>query len=272
MAVNKGRILFSLLVVVLFVIVIYVMAGSPGLSSVKRTTVDSLTFWKSPDPQVALRVDTSEVGAGVPFTRYTMMVDMIWYNTRVIRQPDGENPYRHILHRGSGEVATYAANVPLLGDAPTTTDTESVDIQNALEIIPQGLPSRMNPGILADPYTNDMLIFFDTEIGTRFYRESVRIPDIPMDQPFRLAVVVMDRYVEVYLNCSLEVTKLLEGMPRDVGREWFGLSGPVPLVAQVQNLRLFKDIITHGVLRTYCGSTLPIFKNGEKCKRAPNQF
>ena len=264
-----GRILLILLFIGLLGILIYAMAGSPGLSSAaKRTTVDSLTFWKSPDPQVALRVDTSDVGAGIPFSRYTMMVDMIWYNTRVIRQADGENPYRHILHRGSGEVATYAANVPLLGDAPSELDAEVVDKANALEVIPQGLPSRMNPGILADPYTNDMLIFFDTENGTKFYRESVRIPDIPMDQPFRLAVVVMDRYVEVYLNCSLEVTKLLEGTPRDVGREWFGLSGPVPLSAQVQNLQLFKDIITHGTLRTYCGASLPVFKNGEKCKQS----
>jgi hypothetical protein len=261
-----GPILLTLLVVVLLIIILFVMAGSPLFrSAAKRTTADSLVFWKSPDPGVALRIDTSEVGAGIPFTRYTLLVDMIWYNTRVRRQAAGENPYRHILHRGSTEVANYAANVPLLGDKPSDTDRNTLDTTTALDVIPFGLPTRMNPGIMADPYTNDMLIFFDTENGTRFYRESLRIPDIPMDQPFRLAIVVVERYIEVYLNCSLEATKMLEGIPRDVGREWFGLSGPVPLPAQVQNLRLFKDIVAHTTLRTYCGAALPVFKKGKDC-------
>lgn len=257
----------TLLIIVLIAVIVYVMAGSPGIrSAAKRTTVDSLVFWKSPDPQVALRIDTSEVGAGIPFTRYTVLVDMVWYNTRVRRQAEGENPYRHIIHRGSTEVANYAVNTPLIGDGINKTDRDTVDTTTALDVIPAGLPTRMNPGIMADPYTNDMLIFFDTETATNFYRESLRVPDIPMDQPFRLAIVVVDRYVEIYLNCSLEATKMLEGIPRDVGREWFGLSGPVPLPAQVQNLRLFKDIVSHGILRTYCGSKLPVFKKKD-CKR-----
>ncbi len=263
-----GRILFGLLVVMLVGILVYVMAGSPGLSSATRTaSSQSLVFWKSPDPQVALRIDTSEVGAGMSFTRYTMLVEMIWYNTRVIRQAEGENPYRHILHRGSPEVASFAVNTPLLGDSISDVDRQAVDTTNALDIIPQGLPTRMNPGIMADPYTNDMLLFFDTENGVSYYRESVRIPDIPMDQPFQLGIVVIDRYVEIYLNCSLEVTKMLEGIPRDVGREWFGLSGPVPLPAQVQNLRLFNDIVSHKTLQTYCG-TIPVFKGPKPCNTA----
>lgn len=256
-----GSILTGLLVFTLIAVVLFTMSGSPLVrSAIKKPTVDSLVFWKSPDPGTALRVDTSDVGAGISFTRYTLLVDMIWHNTRVRRQASGENPYRHILHRGSTEVANYAVNTPMIGDKPSETERTVVDTSDALAVIPYGLPTRMNPGILADPYTNDMLLFFDTETKTQLYRESLRIPDIPMDQPFRLAIVVIEHYVEVYINCSLEATKMLEGVPRDVGREWFGLSGPVPLPAQVQNLRLFKDIVPHSMLRSYCGESFPSFK------------
>ncbi len=261
-----GSILMTLLVFALIALILFTMSGSPFIrSAAKKATVDSLVYWESPDPDVALRVDTSEVGASISFTRYTILVDMIWYNTRVRKQASGENPYRHLLHRGSAEVASYSVNGPMIGDTPSETERTAVDTAEALAVIPFGLPTRMNPGILADPYTNDMIIFFDTETETQLYRESLRIPDIPMDQPFRLAIVVIDHYVEIYINCSLEATKMLEGVPRDVGREWFGLSGPVPLPAQVQNLRLFKDIVPHSLLRTYCGKTLPTFKKGKNC-------
>jgi hypothetical protein len=121
-----------------------------------------------------------------------------------------------------------------------------------LRRMPQGLPTRMNPGVLADPVTNDMLIFIDTLREGKNYRESVRIPDIPMDQPFRLGLVVMPNMMEVYINCRLEVTKLLEGRPRSIESDWYGLVGPQPLNAAIQMLRLFNEPLDHHILKPYC--------------------
>lgn len=210
-----------------------------------RVEGDMLRFWGAPDLGVPLRIDASEFpsAASLNFTRYSLLLDMVWYNTRA--QGDSTK-YRHIAHRGSSEVGgiVESSTLRLLeqsGGAQAITGGVTASELNDIGTMPFGLPSRMNPGIMADPVTNDMLIFIDTERGGEFQRESIRIPDIPMDQPFYLGLLVVDNHVEVYINCRLEVTKVLRGMPRSVERDWYGLSGPNPLVAQIQNLRYWNN-------------------------------
>jgi hypothetical protein len=202
------------------------------------------------------------VGPETPFERYTMILDMLWINTRM----DGNTKqlYRHIVHRGSGEAADFLQRTsPQINASGPTGPTET----EILSRMPQGLPIRMNPGIFADPHTNDMLIFIDTEQDNQTYRESLRIPDIPMDEPFRLALLVMPNMIEVYINCQLEVTKMIDGRPRKIEEAWYGLVGPKPLNAQVQNLRLLDDVIAPKDLKTYC-SKRPAFENVPVCDRA----
>jgi hypothetical protein len=206
-----------------------------------------LVFWRSFDPVIPLRVKAADVKNVKDFGRYSMMVDMIWVNTRVVSAaPD---KYRHILHRGSGEAGDYFNAMQSIS---TVTPSGTPTSDEILTRMPQGLPIRMNPGIMADPVTNDMLIFVDTVRDNRQMRESLRIPDIPMGQPFSLAVIVMGTMVEVYINCRLEVTKLLEGTPREVEAAWYGLAGPRPLNAALQNLRIFNGPLNTGQITAYC--------------------
>ena len=71
----------------------------------------------------------------------------------------------------------------------------------------------MNPGVFLDPNLNDILVFVDTEGGDR---ESLRIPNIPLDIPFRIGIILNDRVLEFYLNCRLETTKILKYKPKKV--------------------------------------------------------
>ncbi len=249
--------------IVLVVLVIMMLAGV-GLDSLGiGTTTPKPTervFWKKWDPMIPLRITAQELGEGLQFDRYTMLADMIWLNTRV-KNEDSPANYRHILHRGSGEGADFLQRSQLsirAAAGPSASANAGPTEAETLIRMPQGLPIRMNPGIMADPYTNDMLIFIDTDLDNQSYRESIRIPDIPMDTPFRLAVVVMPTMVEVYINCALEVSKILEGRPRAIDKAWYGLIGPQPLNAAVQNLRLFNGVMGHQWLRPYC-SKLPAF-------------
>lgn len=244
--------------IILIVLILLSVAGvgldvlGVGRSEPKPT---ELVFWKKWDPVIPLRVSATEVGPGMLFDRYTILIDMIWLNTRVRNEGAAAN-YRHILHRGSGEGADFlqAAQLSVRNLSPNTNAATPTGptANEILARMPQGLPIRMNPGILADPYTNDMLIFVDTERDNQSYRESVRIPDIPMDQPFRMAVVVMPTMIEIYINCSLEVSKILEGRPRSMDAAWYGLIGPQPLNAAIQNLRLFNGAMGHQWLKPYC--------------------
>jgi hypothetical protein len=241
------------LALAIVIVIIMMVAGFDftGLTSkAAKVTGKELVFWKRYDPMVPLRVTSSQVSGLTYFDKYTMMVDMIWVNTRVTSE---SNMYRHILHRGSGEAADFLQRMtPTLPVADGPSTSEGPTRTEVLQRMPQGLPTRMNPGIMADPVTNDMLIFIDTERDNATYRESVRIPDIPMEQAFRLALVVMPTMVEVYINCRLEVTKLLEGRPRTVEAPWYGLIGPEPLNAALQNLRIFNGPLSYGQISPYC--------------------
>jgi hypothetical protein len=178
---------------------------------------------------------------------YTVQFDCILYNTRNYTTTDG--PYRHIVHRGSKELmSTNNGGIPLSGCAPAGVG----------ELPPFGLPSRMNPGIFVDPNLNDIIVFVDTMNGATPYRESVRIVDVPLDIPFRLSVVINGQVLEVYLNCKLEVTKVLSGIPREIENEWYGISGRANAQAQVQNMMIWTYPLSAEDIRPLC-PTLPKF-------------
>ena len=178
---------------------------------------------------------------------YSMIFDNVLYNTRSYNTTEG--PYRHILHRGSNELAKMTVGGAILSGC----------LANASgELPPFGLPKRMNPGIFLDPNTNDIIIFVDTIRGAETLRESLRIADIPLDIPSRISVVLNKRVLEVYLNCKLEVTKVLQGDPKHVENEWYGLAGPASAQAQIQNLYVWKESLSADDMRHLCASA-PIF-------------
>jgi hypothetical protein len=255
---EKPRWLIIALVVLsvaIAVVIVMMLAGYDftglGTRATSAISADDLVFWKRYDPMVPLRVTAKEVARLDNFDKYTMMVDMIWVNTRVTSQ---SNLYRHILHRGSGEAADFLQllkpSLPVVGSPSAAQGPTRTEV---LTRMPQGLPVRMNPGIMADPVTNDMLIFIDTVRDNANHRESVRIPDIPMEQGFQLALVVLPNMLEVYINCRLEVTKMLEGRPLSVEAPWYGLTGPEPLNAALQNLRIFNSPLAYDQISAYCG-------------------
>ncbi len=171
---------------------------------------------------------------------YSVQFDCVLYNTR--NYMTNEGPYRQILHRGSKELVAEGGGNVLSGCAPAGVG----------ELPPFGLPSRMNPGIFVDPNLNDIIVFVDTMNGATPYRESVRIVDVPLDVPFRLGVVVNGQVLEVYLNCKLEVTKVLAGVPREIENTWYGISGRANAQAQLQNMMLWTFPLAAEEMRSLC--------------------
>lgn len=159
--------------------------------------------------------------------------------------------YRHILHRGSNELETSTVAGQVL--------SRCVAI-NTAALPPEGLPARMNPGIVLDPVKNDILVFVDTMQGATAYRESVRVADIPLRTPFRMQIVLNGRVLEVYLNCRLEITMVLSGTPKVVENQWYGISGSASAQAQLQNLLVWKRPLGVEDITALCdGVELPTF-------------
>jgi len=196
-----------------------------------KTTMSAYLFMK---PGLVFSNIVVPATASVPEFKsdaYSMNFDCVLYDTRAT----AAGPWRHILHRGSSDLTQ---NDPL----PS-----------------YGLARHMNPGVYLDPNTNDIIVFVDTEGGGEFYRESLRISDVPMDVPFRLGVIVNGRVLEVYINCQLEATKVLSGTPRNVDNSWYGLAGAAAAAAQVQNLYVWSRALSAAEIGSVCGSGFPTF-------------
>jgi hypothetical protein len=194
---------------------------------------------------------------GLESNNYSMTIEGILYNSRNYNTTEG--PYKHILHRGSDElVQTTVGGMVLSGCAAAGNGT----------LPPYGLPKRMNPGIFLDPNVNDIIVFVDTAKGTEMYRESVRIQDIPLDSPFRVGIVVHGNVMEVYINCRLEVTKVLMGEPKSIENVWYGLSGGASAAAQIQNLYVWKFPLTADDIRPLCPLPIVFAKHRPICEGA----
>jgi hypothetical protein len=212
-------------------------------------TADAYNFWKPSAIFTNLVVKPGSI-PGFKSTEYSTILDVLLINTRTFKGAGG--PWRHIFHRGSDELAPTTVG----GALRRTGCAAAANSGGALP--PFGLPKRMNPGIFLDPNTNDVVVFVDTERGGDMHRESVRLVDLPMNIPFRIGVIVNGKVLEVYLNCKLEVSKVLTGRPRSVDDTWYGLSGAAAAGAQIQNLYIWKRALPSDQIGSVCPK-LPSF-------------
>jgi len=252
---NKLTIIYALLFLFFIFVVVMMLQGKrldlsfldPRPKSM-QITQSAYLFWK-PSAHIFSNLEIpAKAIHDFKNSEYTTQLDLILYNTRAFNSTS-DGPWRHIYHRGSNELrATTATGFILNPCASNNSGT-----------LPEfGLPKHMNPGVFLDPNTNDIIIFIDTVNGSATYRESIRIKDIPMDIPFRLGLTVKGHVLEVYLNCKLEVTKVLSGEPKRVENVWYGLAGSAAAQAQIQNLYIWTSPLFTQDIATLCKS-LPTF-------------
>jgi len=212
-------------------------------NGIDRTLPPHTTFWTpatTPNPQdpTNLLLTSDDFPMTGPET-YSMSLELLITDTRTT---DKFGPYRHLVHRGTSDLQSFIPNSP--GSHPKGAG----DLND-------GLPSQMNPGIFVDQFSNDLLIFVDTDpvgVGGQAYRESVRISDAPLNKPFYIHLTVHDRLLEVYMNCRLAATKLLHGNPRAVPNDWFGRVGFARARAIVQNMTLWDSNLYAIEIRNMC--------------------
>jgi len=211
-------------------------------------------YWNKGDRFTNLFVSETDGVQNFNDQSYSMSFDCILFDTRNRNTTQG--PYRQLLHRGSDELM------------PPRTSLMDME----LPVMPaDGLPKHMNPGVFLDPNLNDILVFVDTSVNGEFYRESLRIADLPLQIPFRLEVVLNGRVLDVYINCQLEATKMLQGLPRIVKNTWYGLAGNKPAQAQIQNLWLWNRPLTVDEIKQVCGATLQFKQLRGKCDEEPER-
>jgi uncharacterized integral membrane protein len=216
---------------------------------INRPTPTYKVFW----PSGKISEETLEIiSADFPMTNantYSISFEVMVSDTR---SDDPQGPFRHLVHRGSKDIVTFKRNSP--GSMPKGRGG-----------LNDGLPSEMNPGIFVDQFTNDMILFIDTDpikYGDYGFRESIRVSDIPLKKAFTVHLTIHDQILEVYINCRLAGSKVLQGIPRAVANNWYGLAGFSPAQAIVQNVKLWDIDLYATEIRNMC-SDIQITKDAK---------
>lgn len=194
--------------------------------------VPRATLWPGPTEAGSLVTSSNDLpGDSVEGRRgfgakgaYSLCVDLLLEDPRKAMTVDkaGQRPFRHVLHRGSGE---------------------------ELALFTAGQPPLANPAVLLDPVRPDLLVRVDSVALPHAVPNSVRVEDVPVGRPFRLGLVVAGRRLDVYLDGRLRSTTLLQGLPiplkgaDDEKSMWHGLVRGIEASMRVQNLVLWDGAV-----------------------------
>jgi len=109
-----------------------------------------------------------------------------------------------------------------------------------------GVLDQYNFAIALKPDTNDMII---SVLNKDKQMEAVILPNIPIQEPFRLTAVVMEKALEVYLNGHLVKTSMFHASPMDVKGSIYPASNNEANIARYRNLKVWSRILTTPEIR-----------------------
>lgn len=109
-----------------------------------------------------------------------------------------------------------------------------------------GVLENYNLAIALLPDTNDIIV---SVLNKDNNMENVIIPNVPVQEPFRLGVVVMEHALEVYLNGYLMKTRKFEATPKDVKGDIFPASGIQTNLVKLRTLKIWPRVISTGEMR-----------------------
>lgn len=104
-----------------------------------------------------------------------------------------------------------------------------------------GLLDQYNLAIALKPDTNDLLV---SVLDKNKQMRVAVIPNAPVQVPFRLTVVVMERALEVYVNAQLQKTVAYDVPLLDVKGDISPASGAEANIARYRNLKIWPRILT----------------------------
>ena len=110
-----------------------------------------------------------------------------------------------------------------------------------------GVLQQYNLAIALKPDTNDMIV---SVLNKNNHMETAILPNIPVQEVFRLVVVIMERAMEVYLNGHLVRTVTFQAPPMDVKGDILPASGIEANIARYRNLKIWSRVLTTPEIRS----------------------
>jgi hypothetical protein len=210
--------------IVIFIIMLFIhffitpvfslQPGAPGIFVVPGLD-DGVLFWNKSSPAIlpnkGLPIQNMDYG-------YSFIIDLFI-----------ENPHVHfskhprILFRRGGTLHSKPTGDTLLG---------LVDNYNVIAAL---LPD-----------TNDLMI---SVLNSNNNTENAIISNIPVQEPFRVGVVIMDYAMEVYVNGHLMKTRTFSAVPKSVKGDIYPISGTESSMAKMRNLKIWSRPLTSSEIR-----------------------
>jgi len=212
-----------MLLIVLFVLLLFihyfitpvfsVHPGAPGMIPVPGWD-DGVLYWENTNPSQILNKDLPIQNQ---YCGYSLMMDMFIQNPlQFSKQP------RILFSRGGNRL-----NQPM-GDTV-------IGVMNPYNLVVALLPD-----------TNDMIV---SVLNKDYNMENVIIPNVPIQEPFRLGIVLMEQALEVYLNGRLMKTRTFSAAPMDVKGDIYPATGVEANIAKIRNLKIWGRILTTSEIR-----------------------
>ncbi len=188
--------------------------GAPGIITLPGLDKGVL-FWNKSSPEMipnsVLPIQNMEYG-------YSFIIDIFIINPHV-----HFSNHPRILFRRGGTLR------------PTPTGDTLAGIIDNYNIVGALLPD-----------TNDLIV---SVLNTSNNTENVLIPNVPIQEPFRLGVVLMNQALEVYVNGHLMKTRTFTTPPKSVKGNFYPLSGRETPLAKLQNLKIWPSILSSPEIR-----------------------
>ena len=207
--------------IVIFIILLFVhyfiipvfrlQPGAPGIIPVPGFD-DGKLFWDKTNPGQILNRD---LPIATLYHSYTLNLDIFIQNPFQF----SKNP-RILLSRG--QVKKPTSNTLL------------------------GIIDNYNLVIALLPDTNDILV---SVLNKDSNMENAIVRNVPIQESFRISVVVMEVALEVYLNGRLIKTRQFRAPPKDVKSDIYPSSGIEKNIAKLRNLKIWARTLTISEIR-----------------------
>ena len=109
-----------------------------------------------------------------------------------------------------------------------------------------GVMNNYNFAIALLPDTNDLIC---SVLNKDDNMEISLISNVPVQQPFRVGIIIMEMAMEVYLNGKLVNTRVFLNAPKNVVGDIYPASGIEINIAKMRNLKIWSKVITASNIR-----------------------
>jgi len=157
--------------------------------------------------------------------------------------------------------------------SPPTTGASALSLLPGSSSTLTSILPVYNIAVALTPDTNDLIV---SVLSADNNMENILLSNVPVQTPFRLGVVLMEKALEVYVNGNLMKTRAFASAPMAVLGNFYPPQGDNTTIAKVENLHIWPRVLTPSEIRaatpavsSAASFNAPPPKTGASCSTNP---